>query len=93
MILYKDKRFVTNSEHPNDDWIGDADLIIPDNSEISNKIIRIYPNFNFIFDDNGNVADVEEIETETAAMPTDHDRIEAVETAIMEIAELIAGVI
>lgn len=58
MILYNDKRFITNSEHPNDDWFGDADYVIPDDSELAQKIIRLYPNFEFVFDDDGNIADV-----------------------------------
>ena len=58
MILYNDKRFITNSEHPNDDWFGDADYVIPDDSELAQKIIRLYPNFEFVFDDNGNIFDV-----------------------------------
>ena len=61
MILYNDKRFITNSEHPNDDWFGDADYVIPDDSELAQKIIRLYPNFEFVFDDDGNIADVVEI--------------------------------
>ena len=58
MILYNDKRFITNSEHPNDDWFGDADYVIPDDSELAQKIIRLYPNFEFIFDESGNISDV-----------------------------------
>ena len=61
MILYNDKRFITNSEHPNDDWFGDADYVIPDDSELAQKIIRLYPNFEFVFDNNGNISDVVEI--------------------------------
>ena len=60
MILYADKSFITNSEHPNDDWMGNADWVIPDGSELAEKIIRLYPNFNFIFDDDGNISDVSE---------------------------------
>ena len=60
MILYNDKRFITNSEHPNDDWFGDADYVIPDDSELAQKIIRLYPNFEFVFDDDGNISDVVE---------------------------------
>ena len=62
MILYNDKRFITNSEHPNDDWFGDADYVIPDDSELAQKIIRLYPNFEFVFDDDGNIADITETE-------------------------------
>lgn len=58
MILYKDKQFITNSEHPNEDWIGNADWVIPDGSELAEKIIRLYPNFEFVLDDDGEISDV-----------------------------------
>lgn len=58
MIVYKDKHFITNSDHPEDDWIGNADWVIPDDSELAEKIIRLYPNFEFVFGDNGNISDV-----------------------------------
>ena len=61
MILYKDKNFITNSEHPNEDWVGNADYIIPDGSELAKKIIALYPNFDFVLDDDGNLVDVVEI--------------------------------
>ena len=58
MIVYSDKRFSANSDHPNDDWIGNADWIIPDDSELAEKIKQLYPNFEFVFDDDGNISDV-----------------------------------
>ena len=58
MVLYADKHFITNSEHPNDDWIGNADWVIPDGSELTKKIIRLYPNFEIVTDDDGNISDV-----------------------------------
>ena len=62
MILYKDKRFVTRSDAPNTDFMGDADFVVPDNSELAEKIVSLYPNFEFVLDDDGNISDV--IETE-----------------------------
>ena len=62
MILYADKRFITNSEHPNEDWVGNADYVIPEDSDLTEKIIALYPNFDFVFDDEGNISDVVEIE-------------------------------
>ena len=57
MILYKDKNFITNSEHPNEDWVGNADFILDDNDEndskIEAKIIEFYPNFEFVLNDDG----------------------------------------
>lgn len=60
MILYKDKKFITNSEHPNDDWVGDADYVIPDGSELAEKIKATYPYFEFVFDGDGQPVDVTE---------------------------------
>ena len=58
MIVYKNKSFAKNSDYPDTDWIGDADWIIPDDSELAEKIKELYPNFEFVFDDNGNISDV-----------------------------------
>ena len=62
MILYNNKHFATRSDHPNDDWVGNADYIIPDGSELAEKILRLYPNFEIITDDGGNIVDVVKID-------------------------------
>ena len=58
MVLYKDKHFVTRSDAPDTDFMGNADYVVPDDSEIAEKIKTLYPNFDFVFDDDGNIADV-----------------------------------
>lgn len=92
MILYSDKRFITNSEHPNDDWAGHADWVIPDGSELAEKIKRLFPNFDFVFDDGGQPVDV----TETGSDPAPpvislEQRISAMEDATAEIIEMLMG--
>lgn len=92
MVLFKDKRYITNSEHPNDDWTGHADFVIPDGSELSQKIKRLYPNFEFVFDDDGNISDVAETEPaplppEPPAPPTNAE----LAAAIAELAEVMMG--
>lgn len=66
MIIYKNKQFVKCDLFPNTDWIGNADWVLDDNDEddakIEEKIIRLYPNFDFVFGDDGKISDV--IETE-----------------------------
>lgn len=62
MILYNNKHFAARSDHPNDDWVGNADHIIPDGSELAEKILRLYPNFEIITDDGGNIVDVVKID-------------------------------
>ena len=57
MILYNNKHFATRSDHPNDDWVGNADYVIPDGSELAEKIISLV-DFDFVLDDSGNISNV-----------------------------------
>ena len=88
MILYKDKHFISNSDYPDTDWVGDADFVIPDGSELAEKIKAAYPYFEFVFDCE-NLVDIEETERPPAppAPPTN----EELATAIAELAEVICG--
>lgn len=94
MIVFKNKQFVKCEEFPNTDWIGNADFILDDNdekdAELEAKIISLYPNFDFVFGEDGEISDV--IETEPApvppAPPTDHERLEALESMFSEIGAL-----
>lgn len=58
MIVYKNKRFMQIGLYPDTDWVGDADYVVPDDSELAEKIKALYPNFDFVLDDNGNISDV-----------------------------------
>lgn len=60
MIVYKNKRFMQIGLYPDTDWVGDADYVVPDDSELAEKIKTLYPNFEFVFDDDGNISDVVE---------------------------------
>lgn len=89
MVLYKDKRFATRSDAPDTDFMGNADWVIPDGSELAEKIIRLYPNFEFVFDDKGQPIDVTETEPEPSppAPPTNAE----LAAAIAELAEVMMG--
>ena len=89
MILYKDKSFICNPEHPNDDWVGNADYVVPDGSELAEKIIALCPHFEFVFDENGSIADIKEIEHAPAPPPPPTNAELA--AAIAELAEVICG--
>ena len=89
MIIYNDKHFITNSDHPEDDWIGNADWIIPDDSELAEKIKELYPNFEFVFDENGQPVDV--TETEPVPKPPAPPTNAELAAAIAELAEVICG--
>ena len=91
MILYKNMRYRTDSDHPNDDWVGDADYIIPDGSELAEKIIGLFPNFSVTEDADGNISDVEATEpvsAETVPEPPTNAELAA---AIAELAEVMCG--
>ena len=83
MILYNNKHFAARSDHPNDDWVGNADYVIPDGSELAEKILRLYPNFEIVTDRGGDLINVSETEPTPIppAPPTDHERLEALEAA------------
>ena len=93
MILYADKRFITNSEHPNDDWAGNADWVIPDDTELAQKIIGLYPNFEFVFGDDGQPIDVTPTEPEPLQPEiTTEQRMTAMENAVEEIINILMEV-
>ena len=56
MIVNKDKSYNKNSLYPNTDWIGNADWVLDDDkdTELEAKIIELYPNFEFVLNDDGN---------------------------------------
>ena len=96
MIVNKDKSYNKNSLYPNTDWIGNADFILNDNdekdAEIEEKIISLYPNFDFVFDDDGNIADVTATEpAEKLPEITLEQRVTATENAVEELISMIMG--
>ena len=89
MIVYKNKKFISNSEYPDTDWVGDADFVIPDGSDLAEKIKQAYPYFELVFDGEELVG-IEE--TERPPVPpaiTQEQRLTAAENAIEEIINLI----
>lgn len=91
MIVYKNKRFMQIGLFPDTDWVGDADYVVPDDSELAEKIISLYPNYDFVLDDNGNIADVtatEPVPAEEVPEPPTNAELAA---AIAELAEVMCG--
>ena len=88
MIVYKDKRFISNSAYPDTDWVGDADYVIPDGSELAEKIKAAYPYFELVFDGEELVG-IEE--TERPPVPPAPPTNAELAAAIAELAEVICG--
>ena len=91
MIVYKNKRFIQIGLYPDTDWVGDADYVVPDDSKIAEKIKTLYPNFDFVLDDDGNIADVtatEPVPVEEVPEPPTNAELAA---AIAELAGVMCG--
>lgn len=86
MVIYKNGTIISNSAFPDTDFCGNADFVIPDDSDLAKKISAIRSDVRLIFDDDGQPVDVAEIDPIPLppAIPTDHDRLEALEQAFME---------
>lgn len=62
MIANKlNKGFQTRSDKPNSNWLGEEWYLVEDNSTLANKIMNLYPRFDFVLDENNNLIDVVEI--------------------------------
>lgn len=62
MIINKlNKSFQTRSDMPNHNWLGKEWHVVPDGSELANKIMKLFPRFDLVLDENDNVVDVVEV--------------------------------
>lgn len=60
MIIYKDLRWISNSSYPDTDFQGDADYVVPDNSELAFKMQMYYPHVKLVTDENENLINIVE---------------------------------
>ena len=58
MVIYKDLRWVSNSDYPDTDFQGDADYVVPDSSELALKLQMYYPHAKLVTDENENLIDI-----------------------------------
>ena len=92
MVVYKDKHFKTRSDRPDDDFVGNADYVIPNGSELAEKIMEFYPNFDFVFDGSGNIVDVVAIEPQPLPeKPPEPPTNAELAAAIAELAEVMCN--
>lgn len=63
MIINKlNKAFQTRSDASDFNWLKSNDwYVVADNSELAQKIQKLFPRFDFVLDDNGELIDVIEI--------------------------------
>lgn len=62
MLVNKiNKGFQTRSDVSAINWLGDEWYLVPDKSPLANKIMQLYPRYEFVLDDDGNLVDIVEI--------------------------------
>lgn len=97
MVVFKNKLFSKCDMFPNTDFIGNADFILDDNkekdAEIEEKIISMYPNFDFVLNDDGTkIIDVAAAEPQPEPeKPPEPPTNAELAAAIAELAEVICG--
>ena len=97
MVVFRNKQFVKCEEFPDTDFTGNADWVLDDNdekdAELEAKIISLYPNFEFVLDDDGNISDATETEPEPKPPEiTTEQRMTAMENAMEEIINILMEV-
>lgn len=85
MIVNKiTKGFQTRSDKPNSNWLNDDNhYVIPDNSPLANKIMQLFPRYDFVLDKNDNLIDVVEIPKTDAEI--NQKRIAEIKTELEEL--------
>ena len=91
MVVYKNGSYAINRAYPDTDFTGCADHVVPDGTDLAEKIISLYPNFDFVFDDDGGIADVVAIEPVTAETLPEPPSNAELAAAIAELAGVMCG--
>ena len=84
MIVNKvNKGFQTRSDMPNSNWLGEDWYLVPDNSELANKIERLYPRYDFVLDENDELVDV--VEVPKTEQEITQEQIEEIDSELLSI--------
>lgn len=96
MIIYENKGYETRSDKPNENWMADYPelpqplFVVPDGSELAQKIIENYPYYDFVVQD-GQLVDITPTER-PGPEPEPPSELESLQQAVAELSILMAGV-
>lgn len=67
------------SLYPDTDWVGDALYVVPDGTELANKLLQYAPYYDFVLDENGQLIDITPTERPNPPQdePTDLQKTQA----------------
>lgn len=77
------KQIFTRSDMPNTNWLGKEWYVVKDNSMLAKKIEQLYPKFDFVLDDNGNLVDV--VEVPKTQEEINSERVEEIKAELTEL--------
>ena len=85
MIVNKlNKAFQTRSDASNFNWLNSEDwYLVADNSPLAQKVKQLFPRFDFVLDDDGNLIDVVEIPKTQEEINS--ERAEEIKTELTEL--------
>ena len=84
MIINKlNKAFQTRSDMPNHNWLGKEWHVVPDGSELANKIMKLFPRFDLVLDENDNIVDV--VEAPKTEEEVNQERVAEIDKELAEI--------
>ena len=89
MIINKiNKSFQTRSDASNFNWLkSDEWVVVPDGSELANKIMQLFPRFEFVLDENDNVVDV--VEVPKTEEELNQERIEEIKSELEDFDKIV----
>lgn len=88
MIINKnDKSIQTRSDKPNSNWLDDEWYVVPDNSPLAEKALELFPQFEIVLDENGEVKDI--VEKNKTQEELNKERIEKIHLALEELDKII----
>ena len=88
MIINKnDKSIQTRSDKPNSNWLDDEWCVVPDNSPLAEKALDLFPQFEIVLDENGEVKDI--VEKNKTQEELNKERIEKIHLALEELDKII----
>lgn len=87
IVNKKNKGFQTRNDLPNSNWLGNEWYLVPDNSSLANKIMKYFPRYDFVLDENDNLIDVVEIPKTEEEI--NQERIEEIKAELKQLDNII----
>ena len=87
IINKKTKAYQTRSDVARINWLGDEWYLVPDNTPLAQKVQKLFPRFDFVLDDKGELIDVVEIPKTEKEIKI--EQIEEIHLALEELDKII----